>query len=53
MPDYDLPAEAIEDARARRRKLVEGLEPPPETSDDRILRRGTCIPLDITPGLLL
>ena len=39
-------AESIEGARARRHKRVQGLEPPPETSDDRILRRATGIPLN-------
>ena len=45
----DVLAEYIEDARARRHKRVRGLEPPPETSDDRILRAATGIPLNTAP----
>lgn len=45
----DVLAEYIEDARARRHKRVGGLEPPPETSDDRILRAATGIPLNTAP----
>lgn len=37
---------AIDDQKLlRRHKRVHGLTPPPETSDDRILRSATCIPL--------
>lgn len=43
-------AESIEGARARRHKRIQGLEPPPETSDDRILRRATGIPLNKAPN---
>lgn len=43
-------AESIEGARVRRHKRVQGLEPPPETSDDRILRRATGIPLNKAPN---
>lgn len=42
-------AESIEGARARRHKRIQDLEPPPETSDDRILRRATGIPLSKAP----
>ena len=34
-----------EDAKARWRKRLDGLAEPPETSDDRILRRALSIPL--------
>lgn len=43
-------AESIEGARARRHQRIQGLEPPPETSDDRILRRATGIPLNKAPN---
>ncbi len=43
-------AESIEGARARRHQRIQGLEPPPETSDDRILRRATGIPLSKAPN---
>lgn len=43
-------AESIEGTRARRHKRIQGLEPPPETSDDRILRRATGIPLNKAPN---
>lgn len=43
-------AESIEGARARRHERIRGLEPPPETSDDRILRRATGIPLSKAPN---
>jgi DNA-binding transcriptional regulator YiaG len=46
----DALAESIEGARARRHKRIQGLEPPPETSDDRILRRATGIPLNKAPN---
>lgn len=42
-------ADYIEDARTRRHKRVRGLESPPETSDDRILRATTGIPLNTEP----
>lgn len=45
----DVLAEYIEHARARRYRRIGGLEPPPETSDDRILRAATGIPLNSEP----
>jgi transcriptional regulator with XRE-family HTH domain len=45
----DVLADYIEHARARRHERVRRLEPPPETSDDRILQAATGIPLNTDP----
>lgn len=45
----DVLAAHIDGTRTRRHKRVQGLTPPPETSDDRILRIATGIPLNTAP----
>lgn len=42
---------AAEACAARRRARVDGLEPPPDTSDDRVLRDATAIRPDASHAL--